>query len=162
MSREIEALIIDDTGFRTKGAASGQGCTVIFRSDGRARQLPGCLERFSLQINRVLAGCLSLESTGGACEGSYTSPAKPDPTKESCKAKAAVELDHLRWNCVVSLPHSLALMEDGRGTATALYGSTTQPSPTMWPAHYHLGMARRAVPRSQKPGPAETDDVQNC
>lgn len=119
---------------------------------------PGRLERFSLRIIRVLAG--SLEANGGACEGSCTSPAKPDPTKESCKAKAAA-LDHLRWNCVVSLPHSLVLMEDGRGTATALYGGTTQPSPTMWPAHCHLGMARPAVPRPQKPGPGETDDLQN-
>lgn len=142
-----------------EGAASGQGCTVILRSDGRARQSPGCLERFSLRIIRVLAG--SLESNGGACEGSCTLPAKPGLTKESCKAKAAA-LHHLRWNCVVSLPHSLVLMEDGRATATALYGSTTQPSPTLWPAYCHLGMARPAVPRPQKPRPGETDDLQNC
>lgn len=129
------------------------------RSDGRARQSPGCLERFSLRIIRVLAG--SLESNGGACEGSCTSPAKPGPTKESCKAKAAA-LDYLRWNCVVSLPHSLVLMEDGRGTATALYGTTTQPSPTLWPAYCHLRMARSAVPRPQKPRLGETDDLQNC
>lgn len=39
---------------------------------------------------------------------------------------------------------------------------TTQPSPTMWPAHCHLGMARPAVPRPQKPWSGETDDLQNC
>ena len=123
---EIEAWIIDDTGFPKKGR----------HSVGVARQYCGQLGK---QDNCQVAVTLSLANHHASLPVAYrlylprewvtdrTRRRKAGVPKEiTFKTKPAIALDHLRWACAMGLPRGVVLMDAGYGTDTALRGSITE------------------------------------
>ena len=123
---EIEAWIIDDTGFPKKGR----------HSVGVARQYCGQLGK---QDNCQVAVTLSLANHHASLPVAYrlylprewvTDRARRRkagvPREITFKTKPAIALDHLRWACAVGLPRGVVLMDAGYGTDTTLRGSITE------------------------------------
>jgi SRSO17 transposase len=123
---EIEAWILDDTGFPKKGR----------HSVGVARQYCGQLGK---QDNCQVAVTLSLANHHASLPVAHrlylprewvTDRARRRkarvPKEITFKTKPAIALDHLRWACAVGLPRGVVLMDAGYGTDTALRESITE------------------------------------
>ncbi|MET4391771.1 SRSO17 transposase [Bradyrhizobium sp. F1.4.3] len=123
---EIEAWIIDDTGFPKKGRHSVGVARQLLRSVGQARQLSGCRDAFARKPSCELAGGLSALSTREWVTDRARRRKAGVPKEITFKTKPAIALDHLRWACAVGLPRGVVLMDAGYGTDTGLRGSITE------------------------------------
>jgi SRSO17 transposase len=160
---EIEAWIIDDTGFPKKGR----------HSVGVARQYCGQLGK---QDNCQVAVTLSLANHHASLPVAYrlylprewvTDRARRHkagvPREITFKTKPAIALDHLRWACAVGLPRGVVLMDAGYGTDTTLRGSITELGLSYVAASCHKPQyGRSELDRVRRRSGRGTDDLQNC
>ncbi len=94
---EIEAWIIDDTGFRKKGRHS-VGVARQLRSVGQARQLTGC--RDASLANHHAACRWPIDSIYQGNGRRTVRRRKTGVPKDiTFKTKPAIALDHVRWAC---------------------------------------------------------------